>query len=690
MFDNWWFRSKYLKDAELNLFFAYAVGAGSAALAIASPFVLNDANKKYYKSDSADLNESFQVFSAYIGCLVGYDLLDTLCQHIILEVSNKVDQNVIKEWAEKICYMSVAQRKPFENGIDIHRQLSNARNNFFTQIQSLYVQGTIRIAQIIGVFIASFFIVEDNRTLSGVFGAYLVLNVLVGALYRCLSSAQLNRIAQDWYNAQQEQQDINQHHLLLTTYNIQEAEITKLKRLEDIILNLQREGQWVEGYYKSAISLLGRLAQLCILAFAAQAVLDDDQDFNTTDLVTVLLFFQLLLAPMQQLNSSLTSLMSSEPTLKRIKEVINSYTYERITILPSGSQVPTGVDRKTIIIRKVNNDVIAYWSATNGILNKQLTVANLGDLSRRLFPTPAINNSVDAALIRAVVERFECAYIQLGNQAHMVFNPLIQPPVHDPVVEFNNVSFAYPGKPSVFNNLSFVIHPNTVNVIVGQSSVGKSTIFRLLTQLFDQFTGNISVNGQNIKHISAVELQQYVVLIPQITEFFDRRALRENIKIANSQATPQQVDDSLNAIELGGLIPQLDNQYPNNCKLEELSGGAQKRMGAARCLVRQQAPEIYIFDEPTTGLDAKIAFELMEKLKELAHDHTVLLITHYLKFAEDADQILFMYKDAVGATQTITGTHASIFSAQNQAPGAAAYRELLEFQSDAKYQNFWH
>ena len=184
-----------------------------------------------------DLAESFQVFAAYMGCLIGYDLLDTVCQHFILEVSNKVDENVIREWAEKIGYMSITQRKPFESGIDIHRQLSNARNNFYTQIQSYYVQGAIRIAQIIGTLIASFYIVEGNRKLSYIFLGYLCLNILTGTLYRYFSSEKLNRIEQEWYLAQQEQQDINLHHFLLTTYNIQEEEITKLKYLESKIYN---------------------------------------------------------------------------------------------------------------------------------------------------------------------------------------------------------------------------------------------------------------------------------------------------------------------------------------------------------------------------------------------------------------------------------------------------------------------
>ena len=423
-------------------------------------------------------------------------------------------------------------------------------------------------------------------------------------------------------------------------------------------------------------------------------------NFDTNDLVTVLFFFQLLLAPLQQLNNSLISLINSEPTLKRLKEIINSHTYENISILPYGAPAPVSIDKKTIIIRKADSNVTAYWSATNGIHHKQVTISELGRLSDKLFlrtrsssiETDADNLIqarsllTDTSILQEIVEKFGCSYVQLGEQAHVVENPLISPSIQNPVIEFRRVTFAYPEQQPVFNNLSFVIHPNTVNVIVGQSSIGKSTIFRLLTQLFDQFTGEIFVNGQNINHISAVELQKFIVLIPQLTEFFDRRTLRENITVANSQASNQQVDNSLSAVELGGLIPQLDNQYPDNCKLEELSGGAQKRMGVARCLVRQQVPKIYIFDEPTTGLDAKIAFEMMVKLRQLSAQHTVLLITHYLKFAKSADQILFMYQNVTG-TQLKSGSHTNLVSGHDE--GAVKYQELLSFQSDGKYEGFW-
>lgn len=598
----WWFESRYLEGAKSNLFYAGLAGLGSAALVSASPFVLEKAQETFYSNDQNRQKEAFAIFSPYVGMLIGSDLLDKLCQHLLTRVSTKIDENIISVWIEKVNFMTLTQHRLFEdepNGI--RTQLNSAEDSIYAYLQKFYVQGTIQALQVV-LLLSLSFVITPSKTLPSIFVGYLSLNIIGAVIYRYKFYDKLTEKREEQQSIREQQEDITIHHLLIKLYNIQLDESRNLLDLEKKVHKSKVEIEHIGNGYDVFSTITGRLALFFILALAASEVLDSNTDFDVHDLVIVLLFYQLIQSPIQELIHSWSEIYESEPVLRKIKEVLDA---------PIESS-----DR----------------SSENGLL---------------------------------------------ANSWMMRTQQTI------PLVEFRDVSFAYPNTTThVLENVSFRILPNTVNVVIGESKLGKSTIFRLILQLYNQYTGNIFINGNDIKGIPVDRLRQAIGLVPQGTEFFKTRQFRDNIKIANSTATDESIVRRLQEVELGDLSGSLDE----NVRIDELSGGAQRRVAGVRCLVKEEHPLLYIFDEPTTGLDAKIAFQVMGKLRDISAQSTVLLVTHQIKFAQSAHQVLFMYKHG-NQIFLVSGTHNELKARMDTC--GEKYRELDNLQSSENYANFW-
>lgn len=206
------------------------------------------------------------------------------------------------------------------------------------------------------------------------------------------------------------------------------------------------------------------------------------------------------------------------------------------------------------------------------------------------------------------------------------------------IIEFKNVSFGYPKEKKVLNKFNLTIEPNKKIAIVGASGQGKSTLFNLLTRIFDTKSGTISIDGINIKDLSEECLRKNVSIIRQEPFIFNRTIL-ENFKIIDPNISLKDVKKYAKMAYLDEYIESLPKKY--NTLLGEggvnLSGGQKQRLSIARTLAKNS--KIILFDEATSALDNNSQEYIKKSIDDLVENHTVIIIAHRLSTIIDADII---------------------------------------------------
>ena len=203
-------------------------------------------------------------------------------------------------------------------------------------------------------------------------------------------------------------------------------------------------------------------------------------------------------------------------------------------------------------------------------------------------------------------------------------------------VSFENVSFTYENK-LVLNNVSFDIHANSLTAIVGKSGSGKSTIFRLLLRLYKLDKGNIYIDGTNIYEYSSKVYSSNVSITTQ-KPFIFNMSIKENLSLIDSNHEHQV--EACKRVGIHDFIMSLPKGYNTILKEDavDISGGQKQLIALARTLLSKS--EILLFDEVTASLDPNTAKHVMNVLKNLKKDHTVIMITHKPKLMKMADNIL--------------------------------------------------
>lgn len=220
------------------------------------------------------------------------------------------------------------------------------------------------------------------------------------------------------------------------------------------------------------------------------------------------------------------------------------------------------------------------------------------------------------------------------------------------IIKFKDVSFAYPNEEKVLDDFNLVIEPNKKVAIVGASGQGKSTLFNLITRLFDANAGTISIDDVNILDISEECLRKNVSIIRQEPFIFNRTIL-ENFKIIDENIKLKDVKKYVKEAYLDEYIESLPKKY--DTLLGEggvnLSGGQKQRLAIARTLAKNS--KIILFDEATSALDNNSQEFIKKSIDNLVKDHTVVIVAHRLSTIIDADVIYVIDKGRVIAS----GTH---------------------------------
>lgn len=238
------------------------------------------------------------------------------------------------------------------------------------------------------------------------------------------------------------------------------------------------------------------------------------------------------------------------------------------------------------------------------------------------------------------------------------------------LIEFKNVSFSYPDEDNIINNFNIKLEPNKKIAIVGKSGQGKSTLFNLITRVFDVKEGLITLDDINIKDLTEEELRKHISIIRQEPFIFNRTIL-ENFKIINKDIELEDIRKYTKMSYLDDYIMSLPNGY--DTVLGEggvnLSGGQKQRLSIARTLAKNS--EVILFDEATSALDNSSQDYIKKTIDNLIKDHTVVIVAHRLSTIMDADIIYLVDKGKV----VDSGTHNELLKTNK------TYKKLYETES---------
>jgi ATP-binding cassette subfamily B protein len=208
-------------------------------------------------------------------------------------------------------------------------------------------------------------------------------------------------------------------------------------------------------------------------------------------------------------------------------------------------------------------------------------------------------------------------------------------------VNFDHVSFAYNPDRPILHDVSFTIPAGKTVAAVGASGAGKSTLARLLFRFYDVGAGSITIDGQDIRHVSQDSLRAAIGVVPQDTVLFND-SIYYNIAYGRPDASGDEVVEAARAAHILGFIERLPQGWDTVVGERglKLSGGEKQRVAIARTLLKN--PAILILDEATSALDTKTEKAIQAELLEIARSRTSLIIAHRLSTVVEADEILVM------------------------------------------------
>lgn len=202
----------------------------------------------------------------------------------------------------------------------------------------------------------------------------------------------------------------------------------------------------------------------------------------------------------------------------------------------------------------------------------------------------------------------------------------------------NQVTFAYEER-KILENFNFQIHPGKITGIHGPSGCGKSTLLKLFMRFWDTNSGEITINGQNIKTIPTKYLRDMQSYVTQETHIF-HDSIAANIAIGKPGATREEIIEAAKKASLHEFIMKLPDGYDTEAGElgDTLSGGEKQRIGIARAFLHD-VPFI-LLDEPTSNLDSLNEGIILKSLQKEKKDKTILIVSHRKSTMQVADEVL--------------------------------------------------
>ena len=208
-------------------------------------------------------------------------------------------------------------------------------------------------------------------------------------------------------------------------------------------------------------------------------------------------------------------------------------------------------------------------------------------------------------------------------------------------VEFKNVKFGYEPEKTVINDFSAKIKEGQKIAIVGPTGAGKTTMVKLLMRFYDVTSGEILVDGHNIKDFDRGELRKMFGMVLQDTWLFSG-TVKDNIKYSKENATDDEVVEAAKAAHVHHFIKTLSKGYNSviNEESSNVSAGQKQLLTIARVILAD--PKILILDEATSSIDTRTEIQIQDAMDNLMKGRTSFIIAHRLSTIKNADLILVM------------------------------------------------
>jgi subfamily B ATP-binding cassette protein MsbA len=222
-------------------------------------------------------------------------------------------------------------------------------------------------------------------------------------------------------------------------------------------------------------------------------------------------------------------------------------------------------------------------------------------------------------------------------------------------IRVERVSFAYDPRQPVLMDISFEAKAGELVAIVGPTGAGKTTVMNLLHRFYDPTAGHITIDGEDLRHVTMDSWYRQIALVPQETILFGGTIL-DNIRYGDNTATEENVVAASRAAHAHDFIMSFPDQYQTIVgeKGINVSGGQRQRIAIARAIVKN--PRILLLDEATSALDSESERLVQEALEQLMKGRTTFVIAHRLTTIQRADRILVLNKGCL----VETGTHAEL------------------------------
>jgi subfamily B ATP-binding cassette protein MsbA len=213
-------------------------------------------------------------------------------------------------------------------------------------------------------------------------------------------------------------------------------------------------------------------------------------------------------------------------------------------------------------------------------------------------------------------------------------------------VEFKNIHFAYQPEVPVLKNISFLARPNEMVALVGASGSGKTTIMNILLRFYDPESGEIFIDGRDIRSITLKSLRQHIGLVTQDVFLFND-TIMNNIAYGRKRYSVADIAQAATIARAADFIAELPLKYETTVGERGifLSNGQRQRISIARAVLKH--PRILIFDEATSSLDSESEKLIQEAMADVMKNRTTFVIAHRLSTIIEADNILVIEKGEI-------------------------------------------